>query len=262
MAFGTPPMEPSWPGRSRARRRNPDELNETDYNAIETTLGPPVRWRPVLIASGVLVVAGLACIPFDATIADAAQRAGKSLGGDLERTLRFLEQFGDVATTIIVALGVLLCGSGSLRARLILWLSGAITTSALVHVLKIAIGRPRPRFHDPDTFAWFFRTYPVQHQGEEVARYSWQTWIGSSSDLASMPSSHTSAAFAMAVGLSVVFPRGRWLWLTLATIVALARVLHGAHYVSDVLVGASVGLLGGSIGVSLSRRGLSKRMGR
>ncbi len=233
-----------------------------DYNPIERILGPKIRWRRVMIASGVLVVAGLACIPFDATIAQAAQRAGKSLGGDLERTLKLLEQFGDGATTIIVALGVLLCGSSSLRARLILWLSGAIASSALVHVLKIAIGRPRPRFHDPHTFAWFFRTYPVQHQGEEVARYSWQTWIGSSSDLASMPSSHTSAAFAMAVGLYIVFPKGRWLWFSLASIVALARVLHGAHYVSDVLVGAAVGLVGGTIGVTMSRHVLLKRWGR
>lgn len=255
-------MEPSWPGRSRARRRNPDELNESDYNAIESTLGPPLRWRPLIASSGVLMVAGLACIPFDAPLADAAQRAGKSLGGDLERTLKFIEQFGDGASTIIVALGVLLCAGAALRVRLVLWLSGAITTAALVHVLKIAIGRPRPRFHDPHTFAWFFRTYPVQHQGEEVARYSWQTWIGSSSDLASMPSSHTSAAFAMAVGLCVVFPGGRWLWLSLAAIVALARVLHGAHYVSDVLVAGSVGLLGASIGIALSRRVLLKRMGR
>ncbi len=48
----------------------------------------------------------------------------------------------------------------------------------------------------------------------------------------------------MAVGfclaLSTVFPRGRWLFISLAVLVALQRIESGSHYLSDTLFAAAV----------------------
>jgi undecaprenyl-diphosphatase len=58
-----------------------------------------------------------------------------------------------------------------------------------------------------------------------------------------MPSSHTSAAAALGIALAIMYPRLTWLMVGLVAIVAIARVTFGAHYPSDVVAGATVGLL-------------------
>jgi membrane-associated phospholipid phosphatase len=59
----------------------------------------------------------------------------------------------------------------------------------------------------------------------------------------SFPSSHTTGAFALSLGLAWFYPRGRGLFLGLALITAAQRVLHGAHFVSDTLAGMGIALL-------------------
>jgi membrane-associated phospholipid phosphatase len=56
------------------------------------------------------------------------------------------------------------------------------------------------------------------------------------------PSSHTATAFGVAVVLTFLVPR-RWRWVpvTLATVVGLARMYVGVHYPLDVVGGALVG---------------------
>jgi membrane-associated phospholipid phosphatase len=45
-------------------------------------------------------------------------------------------------------------------------------------------------------------------------------------------------AFGAAWMLSYLFPRARWVWITLAAGCGLSRVLAQAHFVSDVVVAA------------------------
>ena len=64
----------------------------------------------------------------------------------------------------------------------------------------------------------------------------------------SFPSGHTSSAFVIATSLSLSYPR----WYVIApsavwaSTMGLARVWHGVHYPSDVLVGAAVGVVSGA----------------
>jgi membrane-associated phospholipid phosphatase len=58
----------------------------------------------------------------------------------------------------------------------------------------------------------------------------------------SFPSGDASLAFAMAMSLSITVPRFRWLWWTLAIIVGLERIAENAHYPSDVVAGAALGI--------------------
>jgi membrane-associated phospholipid phosphatase len=81
--------------------------------------------------------------------------------------------------------------------------------------------------------------------------YTWETagpfdfdpfkW---SPEFASLPSGHGTTAFAAAFAIAALYPRFRVpLWM-LAGIIALSRVAVSAHYPSDVLAGAFVGVFG------------------
>ena len=62
------------------------------------------------------------------------------------------------------------------------------------------------------------------------------------STYASMPSGHAVTAFAMAVSLGWMAPRLRWPLLGLALLIAVSRVVISAHYPSDVIAGAGLGV--------------------
>jgi undecaprenyl-diphosphatase len=63
-----------------------------------------------------------------------------------------------------------------------------------------------------------------------------------SSRYASFPSGHSLTAFGTALALAYMLPRWRWALLALAALVAISRVIISAHYPSDVLAGAAVGI--------------------
>lgn len=64
-------------------------------------------------------------------------------------------------------------------------------------------------------------------------------------DTYSFPSGHSTASFLGATVLGARFPRWRTPLLVLAGLVAVTRVHMGAHYPSDVLFGAVVGVVMG-----------------
>lgn len=119
-------------------------------------------------------------------------------------------------------------------------LSAATVLAGLLGaLLRFATGRLRPNGILPDGSAnagqniWeFCRTFAAQ------PHFPWFTIGGS--DL-SFPSGHATLAFATAAALGYLSPRGRWLFLTIATGTALSRVIMQAHFYSDVLVGAALG---------------------
>jgi membrane-associated phospholipid phosphatase len=91
-----------------------------------------------------------------------------------------------------------------------------------VAIVKRFIGRVRPS--SPGPFAY--------------EPFHWRP------DFASLPSGHTTTAFATLVAVGALFPRARpFLW-GFALVIALSRIAVNAHFVSDVLAGAAVGALG------------------
>ncbi len=184
-----------------------------------------------------LVLAGVA-FPWDGAVSDAARSL--RLGGDLRRELEALQQYGQGASILLVVL--LIWALDPPRRRRLLDYALAIGVTALaVMPMKLLVGRPRPKFGDPEHILGPLGVYPV---GEGVGlRHAWEVGSGISSDLWSMPSSHTAYAVVLSVFLTLIYPKLRWIALGLALLVGICRVLFGAHYPSDVLVGAGLALL-------------------
>lgn len=60
---------------------------------------------------------------------------------------------------------------------------------------------------------------------------------------ASFPSNHALGAFVIAMTIWLFRRRDGWIWLILASGIAIARVWTGVHYPTDVLAGAILGIL-------------------
>ena len=110
----------------------------------------------------------------------------------------------------------------SLAARLGFVFVAVALPSLFTTIIKRLIGRARPvRVEDLHTLVF--------------VPFSWRV------DYASLPSGHSTTAFAAAVALGAVFPRARAVFWIYAAVIALSRVVLTVHYPSDVLAGAVVG---------------------
>lgn len=58
----------------------------------------------------------------------------------------------------------------------------------------------------------------------------------------SFPSGHTATVFSIAMALSYLYPKYRLIWWLLAFMVALNRIITTAHFLSDVLAAAYIGI--------------------
>jgi membrane-associated phospholipid phosphatase len=97
--------------------------------------------------------------------------------------------------------------------------------SGINALLKWSIGRIRPYHGVPA-----FELHPF-HAGSGGIEASY-----------SFPSGDCSLAFAMSASLSMVIPRLWPLWWALALIVAMERIAENAHYPSDTVGGAALGI--------------------
>ena len=81
----------------------------------------------------------------------------------------------------------------------------------------------------------------------------WLPSAGADATRQSFPSGHMATAVGLAWGLSALYPRGRWLFATLAIFVGCQRLDEGSHYLSDLVFGAAVGSLVAAILLSKNR---------
>jgi membrane-associated phospholipid phosphatase len=82
--------------------------------------------------------------------------------------------------------------------------------------------------------------------------------LGWNVEYASLPSGHATDAFAAAMAMGALWPKARPLMWTYAAMIAVSRVVLTAHFPSDVLAGAAVGVLGaGLVRAWFASRGLA-----
>lgn len=190
----------------------------------------PWRWWVVLL------IAAASVLPFDGAISRWVQ-GDLALRGDFRREFETAQQYGQGGTILLVAAVIWLMDPG--RRRWMLDYLAAIGLTGMVTIgLKVLAARPRPVLEAPYGFLGPLRGWALENG---AAVYSWQLGGDLTSRLWSMPSNHSAYAAIMSVFLAWHYPRLRWLVVVLAGIVGLGRVVVGAHYPSDVLVGWTVG---------------------
>lgn len=187
----------------------------------------PLRWAGAVAAS-------LACVAV-ASLADAWTYHHVALprvyDTDWGRALRTM---GYWPVWVIVAFALWRHGDASgqppdtsARARWRAgWLLGAVTIAGLLaELLKLVVRRERP--------------------GAGAGLYVFRAWSDRpfSTGGFGMPSSHAVEAFAAATVLAGCFPETAAVWYGLAIGCAVTRVLSGAHFLSDVVAGAALGVL-------------------
>jgi membrane-associated phospholipid phosphatase len=195
--------------------------------------------RPFLqhIAIGVgLLALGLLLSYFDVKIVAASDL--KEWPGDLRRIFKLSEIFahGFGVTIITFAIWNL---SPEKRRHIPRLISCAAFPPITAHLIKLVVARKRPTSflsHD------LIPTWPET---------SSETWIGWGHDVAwnteyitqSFPSAHAALVCGLAIGLSFLFPKGRPLFVTLAIVASIQRILFLAHWPSDVAIGTALGFL-------------------
>jgi membrane-associated phospholipid phosphatase len=103
-------------------------------------------------------------------------------------------------------------------------LASFVAASIVLHGIKTFLGRRRPR----DDF---------EHGLYGFRYFTWELQYDS------FPSGHSMTIFCVAVVLCAIAPVLAPLWLALATGLALTRAMLTAHFFSDVLIGAGIGLI-------------------
>ncbi len=189
-------------------------------------LSPFQRWA--LVPLTLLTLAAVALVTVDLPVARAC--APRDWPDELHRYLRSIEPFatpygqGMLLITVLVILP-------TLRRRVPRIAAAAVAAGLSADIIKLLVGRQRPKYFDMASDSAtdaFYGLLPFLHEGPS---------------LKSFPSAHTASGVAFAVVLTHVFPRGKWLFGTLAVLVAIQRIEVCEHFVSDVLVGATVGWL-------------------
>lgn len=106
-----------------------------------------------------------------------------------------------------------------------------LLSGVLIHVLKFATGRVRPEdMLNTDTPLYGF--YPFS--GEQ-----------------SFPSGHSQAIFSAMVALGILYPRHRWWFIGIASLVAFSRIATFQHFLSDAIAGSAIGVF---ITLEMARR--------
>jgi membrane-associated phospholipid phosphatase len=198
----------------------------------------------VLLAGLILT---LVLLPFDAAIVRSMDHA--KIPGDIKRTLKTLQEYGGVGS-MLLAMVVIWLVDPARRRVLADWVMAALLAGALCTAIRMVVGRIRPGVADAEGFLGILGTYdmPVR-KGEYVALHAWSLGGKDLWKLWSMPSSHTVLAAVMSVFLAYTYPRLRPLALGMLIIVGVSRVVFRAHYPSDVVVGAAVGIVMASCAV-------------
>lgn len=156
--------------------------------------------------------------------------AAIEIEGDPGEVLTVAETFGHGIGVILVLVAVWMLSPVSRKfvPRLVVASLGA---GMVVNVVKLCVARTRPRSFDFsadstvwDTFGGFFPPFDT------------------TGAVQSFPSAHSATAVGFAIALAACFPRGKWLFYSLAALTCFSRMQVGAHYLSDVLVGAAIGI--------------------
>jgi membrane-associated phospholipid phosphatase len=195
-----------------------------DWSSLRFLIAMSRPSRAILLITGVWLAALGVGLWLDAPVARLAYRAAidrDHFGNHL------MKMGGDWRFTLAVALALIAWHRNGLRITGLLALS-AIVGGVLYTLMKWSAGRQRPVVAiNPFAFSPF--------------RNGFEGFLNEPN--LSFPSGHTCLAFATAATLAICIPRWRYLFYGLAAVVGVERVAENAHYLTDVIAGAGLGVL-------------------
>ena len=179
----------------------------------------------LLYAGMLFIAAGIACIAFD------RQSSHYLYGHVSARFWRFLDSTTHLAkashwliTAVLAYLAALYEHWETVRLCALAFAASVALGSVVLHTIKLALGRRRPR-DDSEMSLYGFIPFAFD------INYN------------SFPSGHALTIMCVAVIASAVWPMLWPLWFAIALWLGLTRALLTAHYLSDVLVGLGLGLI-------------------
>lgn len=206
--------------------------SESTSTSTSTSIRKP-RDRRMLVGGflGMFAVVSVSAIPSlrQTDLYASIWARQQDFSGDLEKTIQLSEAFAHGSGVITIFL-VLLWVDINNRKRLWNVAMYVLVVGLLANVAKYFLPRLRP------------------NSGVEITDI-YSTWlpaltgIGRRSAELSFPSGHSATTVALAIALTMIYPRGKWLFATLALMAMWQRVYSGAHYPSDCLAGAGIALI-------------------
>ena len=187
------------------------------------------RWFWRFGVPALLALLGVAALPIDLPLANWFHE--KNLPDGLRKACDLSEVFGHGLGVLAILLAAWVLAP-QFRPRLPRVIFCAYFSGAIALAGKLFLARTRPNRAMLDgiidvqstfkgLFPWFSTGFPLQ----------------------SFPSGHTATAVGLAIGLSWLLPRGRWLFALFMVLVAAQRIVGGFHFLSDTLWAAAVGWL-------------------
>lgn len=206
----------------------------TKMSEKDASLPAIPRWKFRWVALVFTALAGLAFAGLWADAWVAKNWDSEGLPGDLVQGIQLSEAFAH-GFGVLVAL----CLVGFLaptHRKFLPRLAGCAFFSGLAaQGLKQIIARERPSNLNsiiPDNISESWYGFMPDWRQFEVE-----------SAFQSFPSAHTATAVGLAIGLSWLFPLGRFVFFSLAILASFQRISCGAHWTSDVLAGAALAVV-------------------
>lgn len=203
-----------------------------------------ISWPPVTL--WLIAIAGACWL--DEPVALRVYSSGIYLFAKHSALFRAIKAPGNFYFTLVIALLLWLSSLGSLRAAIQLCGSG-VMAGGFYTVAKWAMERTRPIGNGIFTN----RPFELHFFSDGLLG------IFASRPDRSFPSGHTCLAFATAAALAIFIPRWRVGFFVIAAGVGLERLLEDAHYLSDVVAGAGLGVFAAMLTRFLYERAFSQR---
>lgn len=199
--------------------------------------------RPValFVLSCLLLLLAVGALAIDLSLARWLERHPPS--GDLARLVRLSEVFAWGGSVLLISVLAARLDARGWRIGVLL-ACGSLGSGLVADSLKLVIARTRPAAMSAESWAardTFGPWLPGLRRGQQ--RNAAGQSVGYGHGQQSFPSAHAATAAGLAMVLARLYQRGRLMFALFATLACLQRLAAGAHFLSDVLVGAAIGTM-------------------
>lgn len=187
----------------------------------------------LLLAGFVSILCGLLALAIDRPLAHFIY---DHVSGNTHRRLDSITHYAKAGHWLAAAILALIVAAGLRHFHLeddkvtllinysLAFIASLVVGSAVLHVIKLVLGRRRPR------------------DDMEMGLYGFMP-LAFNSDYNSFPSGHALTICCVAVIFTCVWPIWWPVWFGIAASLAVTRALLTAHFLSDVMIGAGIGLI-------------------